>query len=137
MAATLTAVNYSGMRRVAWASAAPLTDAVRAAGVPGLAPVVRAGAAVTALVLTTDPRGAIGFSSFGVLLYYAVANAAAWTLSPTEGRPVRAVPVVGLLGCLLLAFSLPGTSVLGGSAVLAAAAVVYAARHAGGHPARQ
>ncbi|CAI7978091.1 hypothetical protein FRAHR75_410055 [Frankia sp. Hr75.2] len=56
---------------------------------------------------------------------------------PTEGRPVRAVPVVGLLGCLLLAFSLPGTSVLGGSAVLAAVAVVYAARHAGGHPARQ
>ncbi|ABW13564.1 amino acid permease-associated region [Parafrankia sp. EAN1pec] len=170
------------------ASAAPLTDAVRAAGMPGLAPVVRVGAAVgalgsllalilgvsrttlamardghlptplaavhprfgvphraeltvgaavTALVLTTDLRGAIGFSSFGVLLYYAVANAAAWTLSPTEGRPVRAVPVVGLLGCLLLAFSLPGTSVLGGSAVLAAAAVVYAARHAGGHPARQ
>nr|WP_308301252.1 hypothetical protein [Frankia sp. Mgl5] len=35
---------------------------------------------------------------------------------------MRAVPVVGLLGCLLLAFSLPGTSVLGGSAVLVAAA---------------
>ena len=31
---------------------------------------------------TTDVRGAIGFSSFGVLAYYAVANASAWTLSP-------------------------------------------------------
>jgi APA family basic amino acid/polyamine antiporter len=31
------------------------------------------------LVLTTDLRAAIGFSSFGVLLYYAVANASAWT----------------------------------------------------------
>ncbi|CAI7978090.1 membrane hypothetical protein [Frankia sp. Hr75.2] len=72
------------------ASAAPFTDAARAAGVPGLAPVVRVGAAVTALVLTTDLRGAIGFSSFGVLLYYAVANAAAWTLSPPKA--VRCAP---------------------------------------------
>ncbi|WP_018505953.1 APC family permease [Parafrankia discariae] len=161
------------------ASSAPLADAVRAAGVPDLAPVVRVGAAlgalgsllalilgvsrttlamardghlptplaavhprfgvphraeivvgaaVTVLVLCADLRGAIGFSSFGVLLYYAVANAAAWTLSPTEGRPARAVPVVGFAGCLLLAFSLPGASVAGGCAVLAVAAVVYAVR---------
>ena len=32
-------------------------------------------AVVGALVLTTDLRGAIGFSSFGVLTYYAIANA--------------------------------------------------------------
>ena len=31
-----------------------------------------------------DLRGAIGFSSFGVLLYYAVANASAWTLAPRD-----------------------------------------------------
>ena len=37
------------------------------------------GAAVAILVLTTDLRGAIGFSSFGVLTYYAVANASAFT----------------------------------------------------------
>ena len=35
---------------------------------------------VSVLVLTTDLRGAIGFSSFGVLLYYAIANASAFTL---------------------------------------------------------
>src|SRR6478672_5303107 len=35
------------------------------------------GAAVALLVLTTDLRAVIGFSSFGVLLYYAVANASA------------------------------------------------------------
>jgi APA family basic amino acid/polyamine antiporter len=28
-----------------------------------------------------DVRGAIGFSSFAVLLYYAIANASAWTLA--------------------------------------------------------
>ena len=43
----------------------------------------------------------IGFSSFAVLLYYAIANASAWTL----GR--RIIPAVGLVGCLVLAFVLP------------------------------
>ncbi|WP_069169394.1 APC family permease [Streptomyces griseus] len=158
---------------------APLADAVRAAGAPALAPVVRVGAAVAALgsllalilgvsrtalalardrhlphalaavhprtrapyraelavgavvavlAATADLRGAIGFSSFGVLAYYAVANAAALTLTPAEGRPPRAVPVAGLAGCLLLAFALPAASVATGSAVLAAGAGVYGLR---------
>ena len=33
-----------------------------------------------------DLRGAIGFSSFAVLTYYAIANAAAWTLPPHQRR---------------------------------------------------
>ncbi|WP_367039032.1 APC family permease [Streptomyces sp. Je 1-332] len=86
------------------------------------------GAVVLALVAFADLRGAIGFSSFGVLAYYAVANASAWTLTPTEGRPPRAVPVLGLTGCLLLAFSLPLSSVVAGAAVLAAGAVAYYVR---------
>ena len=40
---------------------------------------VAVGLVVGLLVLTTDLRGVIGFSSFGVLLYYAVANASAFT----------------------------------------------------------
>ena len=36
--------------------------------------------------VTTDLRGAIGFSSFGVLLYYAVANASAFTQSAAHRR---------------------------------------------------
>ncbi|MEU4682311.1 APC family permease [Streptomyces xinghaiensis] len=158
---------------------APLAEAVRAAGVPELAPLVRAGAAVAALgsllalvlgvsrttlamardghlpsvlaavhprfrvphraelavgavvavlAATVDLRGAIGFSSFGVLVYYAIANASAWTLSREEGRPPRAVPVVGLAGCLLLAVTLPLPSVVTGAAVLAAGAVLYGVR---------
>ncbi|MFI8878366.1 APC family permease [Streptomyces sp. NPDC055243] len=86
------------------------------------------GAAVVALVAFADLRGAIGFSSFGVLAYYAIANAAARTLTPEEGRPPRAVPVIGLAGCLLLAFSLPLASVVSGAAVLAAGAVVFFVR---------
>jgi APA family basic amino acid/polyamine antiporter len=160
-------------------AAAPLADAARAAGAPGLVPVVRAGAAVAALgsllalilgvsrttlamardrhlphvlaavhprfhvphraelavgavvavlAATVDVRGAIGFSSFGVLAYYAVANASALTLTPAEGRPPRAVPVLGLAGCVVLAFALPAASVATGAAVLALGAVVYAVR---------
>ncbi len=162
-------------------ASAPLAEAVRAAGAPGLAPVVRAGAAVAALgsllalilgvsrttlamardrhlppalaavhpryrvphraelavgavvallVTTTDLRGAIGFSSFGVLAYYAVANAAALTLTTAERRPPRVVPVVGLVGCAVLAFALPLGSVLAGAAVLAVGAAVYGVRKA-------
>ncbi|WP_340556692.1 APC family permease [Streptomyces sp. GSL17-111] len=88
------------------------------------------GAVVAVLAATADLQAAIGFSSFGVLVYYAVANASAWTLGAQEGRPARIVPVVGLTGCLLLAFSLPLSSVASGAAVLGAGAAVYAIRRA-------
>ncbi|GGR98158.1 amino acid transporter [Streptomyces humidus] len=156
---------------------APLADAVRAAGVPGLVPVVRVGAAVAALgsllalilgvsrtmlamardrhlpvalsvvhpsfqvphraelavgavvallAATVDVRGAIGFSSFGVLAYYAVANASAWTLDSAPSR--RALPALGLLGCLTLAFALPATSVVVGAGVLVVGVIAYGVR---------
>jgi APA family basic amino acid/polyamine antiporter len=165
-----------GPRRLAEASA-PLSEAVRAAGMGWLAPVVQVGAAVAALgsllalilgvsrttlamardrhlphalaavhprfgvphraelligvvvavlAATADLRGAIGFSSFAVLIYYAVANASAFTLRPDEGRPIRAVPVVGLVGCLVLAGALPLSSVLSGAAVLGIGVAAYA-----------
>ena len=152
---------------------APLAQAVVAAGMPGLEPVVRAGAAVAALgsllalilgvsrtvlamardrhlppalavvhprfgsphraeiavgvvvavvAAVVDVRGAIGFSSFAVLLYYAIANASAWTLG------ARVIPALGLASCLLLAFSLPLQSVLIGAGVVVIGAAVYAVR---------
>jgi APA family basic amino acid/polyamine antiporter len=120
---------------------APLAEAVRTAGVPGLAPVVRAGAALAALgsllalilgvsrttlamardrhlpqalaavhprygvphraelavgalvailVATTDLRGAIGFSSFAVLVYYAGASA---LLAGTAAYGIRRIAI--------------------------------------------
>ena len=47
-----------------------------ASGVPHRAELA-VGAVVAVLRATVDLRGAIGFSSFGVLAYYAIANAAA------------------------------------------------------------
>ncbi len=81
---------------------------------------------VVVLVLTTDLRAAIGFSSFGVLGYYGIANASAWTLRRDEHRPPVWVPVVGLLGCLTLAVNLPSRAVLIGAGVLLVGLFTYA-----------
>ncbi|MGH3948909.1 MAG: APC family permease, partial [Pseudonocardiaceae bacterium] len=167
-----------GPQRLA-TSPAPLSDAVRAAGVPSLAPVVTVGAAVAALgsllalilgisrtalamardrhlpgflaavhprfrvphraelavgtvvvitAATADLRAVIGFSSFGVLIYYGIANASAWTLTFDRERRRRLVPAVGLAGCLLLAGTLPIVSVVSGAAVLAVGVVIYVVR---------
>jgi len=86
------------------------------------------GTVVAVLAATTDVRGAIGFSSFGVLTYYAIANASAWTLTEEEGRPSRFVPVIGLAGCATLAFALPASTVVSGTAVLALGAALYGLR---------
>jgi APA family basic amino acid/polyamine antiporter len=151
-------------------SSAPLADAVRAAGHPGIEPVIRAGAAVAALgsllslilgvsrttlamardghlphslaavhprfavphraelvvgavvaalAAFADVRGAIGFSAFAVLIYYAIANASALTL----GR--KLIPAAGLAGCILLAVLLPIGSVLVGAGVVLIGALGY------------
>ena len=159
----------AGPERIA-AATAPLTAAVQAAGVGGLAPVVRIGGAVASLgallaliagigrtslamarhrdlpswlsavhprhkvphhaeialavvvsvlVLTTDLRGVIGFSSFGVLVYYGIANTAAFTQPPSDRRWPRWLNLLGILGCLILIATLPWQSVIAGLAMFA------------------
>ncbi|WP_308344318.1 APC family permease [Streptomyces sp. ISL-94] len=171
--ATLSVLGADGLAE----STAPLADVVRAAGWPGLAPVVRVGAALAALgsllalvlgvsrttlamardghlprtlaavhprhqvphhaelavgavvavlAATADLQGAIGFSSFGVLAYYAIANASAWTLD--SGVKGRAVAAVGLAGCVVLACTLPLASAVAGAVVLAVGALAYGVR---------
>ncbi|MEV7275762.1 APC family permease [Streptomyces sp. NPDC093111] len=100
---------------------APLAAVHPRFGVPHHAELA-VGAVVALLAATADVRGAIGFSSFAVLVYYGIANAAAWTLGPRE-RPLAAL---GLLGCGVLAFALPMGAVLAGVGVLAAGTVAYA-----------
>jgi APA family basic amino acid/polyamine antiporter len=76
-------------------------------------------ALVCAVVLVADLRGVIGFSSFGVLVYYAIANASAFTQPPAVRRWPKWLNLTGLAGCLLLAATLPVWSVLIGLAVFA------------------
>ena len=80
---------------------------------------VAVAAVVAVLVLTVDLRGVIGFSSFGVLTYYAVANASAWTQPVEQRRWPRAFNFVGLVGCVVLAFTLPVDAVVAGLAMFA------------------
>ena len=85
---------------------------------------VALGVVVCVLVLVADLRGAIGFSSFGVLLYYLVANVAAFTQPREQRRFPRSLQVLGVAGCALLLVTLPVESVVGGVAV-GAVGVVY------------
>ncbi len=76
-------------------------------------------AVVCVLVLTTDLRGVIGFSSFAVLIYYAIANAAAFTQPAADRRWPRALNVFGVAGCLVLVVTLPLPAVIAGLAMFA------------------
>jgi APA family basic amino acid/polyamine antiporter len=82
-------------------------------------------AVAIAIVAVADVRGAIGFSSFAVLFYYAVANAAAATLDHNERRWPRGLTLLGVAGCVALAFALPAASVIGGSLLLGAGAIAF------------
>ncbi|NQX05600.1 amino acid permease [Rathayibacter sp. VKM Ac-2856] len=83
---------------------------------------ITVGAIIVVLVLVADLRSAIGFSSFGVLLYYLVANVAALTQEARHRRYPRVLAVIGVAGCLLLVATLPPASIAGGAAVLAVGA---------------
>jgi APA family basic amino acid/polyamine antiporter len=95
--------------------------------VPARAELV-AGAIVAAVAALSDIRNAIGFSSFAVLTYYAIANASALTLTARERKWPRWLAICGLIGCAALAFSLPWPSVLGGAALLLVGAGAFALR---------
>lgn len=92
-------------------------------GVPHHAEVA-VGVVVAVVASMADVRGAIGFSSFAVLLYYGIANVSAWTLDSRWHR--RLIPAAGLAGCLLLAFALPRGSVLAGVAVALLGTTIWA-----------
>ena len=163
------ALLAAGPDRLA-SAAAPLTEAVTAAGAGGLAPVVRIGGAlaslgallaliagvgrtslamarhhdlprwlaavhprhqvphhaeaalavvVSVLVLTTDLRSVIGFSSFGVLVYYLIANVSAATQPAEQRRWPHALNIAGATGCVVVVATLPVPSVLAGLAMFA------------------
>ena len=78
---------------------------------------VAVAALVCVLILFTDLRGVIGFSSFGVLLYYLIANVAAYTQRSERRRFPRLLQIIGVLGCGTLVLTLPLRAVLTGALV--------------------
>lgn len=84
-----------------------------------------AGVAVVLLVLlASDVLVAIAASSFGVLLYYAVANLAALTQTGQWRLFPKAMQWLGLAGCVLLVAALPGRTIVAGL-VLVAVGLAY------------
>jgi len=81
-------------------------------------------AVVIVLVLVSDLRGAIALSGVAVLWYYALTNAAALRLGPERRRWPVGFAVAGLIGCLVLAFSLPVASILIAATALVAGVAV-------------
>jgi basic amino acid/polyamine antiporter, APA family len=80
---------------------------------------------VSAIVLVADLREAIGFSSFAVLTYYALANASAWRLTASERRWPRWLAGLGVGLCVVLALTLPLVAVAGGVVLLASGSLVW------------
>jgi APA family basic amino acid/polyamine antiporter len=83
-------------------------------------------AVVCLIVSVADLRGAIGFSSFGVLVYYLVANLAAYTQTGGNRRYPKALQVAGAIACVALVATLPVESVAAGL-VMFAAGILYRA----------
>ncbi len=115
----------AGISRTAFAMAANrdlpgiLDDVSERHRVPDRA-VVAVGVTALVIALSGGLVGAIAFSAFTILVYYAVANAAALRLTRVERRVPVLVPLLGLPACCLLAASLSWQTIVSGSALLLA-----------------
>lgn len=65
-----------------------------------------------------DPARLVGFSACAVLVYYGIAHASALRQPVEERWLPRAVQVAGLIGCLVLAFTLPWQAIVFATVVL-------------------
>lgn len=74
---------------------------------------------ICTVIAVADLRGAIAFSSFGVLVYYLVANIAALTQSGADRRYPQAFQVLGAAACIVLVATLPPRAVVLGVLVFA------------------
>jgi basic amino acid/polyamine antiporter, APA family len=87
-------------------------------GVPGRAVLV-IGAVAAVVAATGTLRGVASTAAFTILLYYAIANVAAMRM-PSEARLYPdIVPWVGVISCVVLAFSLQMPVILAGLGLLA------------------
>lgn len=83
---------------------------------------------ICVIIAVADLRGAIGFSSFGVLIYYLVANIAAFTQPAEDRRYPKVLQVFGALACVVLVATLPPLSAGLGVLMFAAGIVLRVVR---------
>jgi APA family basic amino acid/polyamine antiporter len=87
------------------------------------------GLTIASVVSFADLRGAIGFSSFAILIYYAIANIAALTLPKEQRLWPKWMSLLGCTICMLVAFCLPLRSVIGGLILFALGLLVFFFKH--------
>jgi len=123
-----------GLSRMAFAMArrrdlpGSLSHVRAGTGVPDRA-VVLVGAIAAVVAATGTLAGVAAAASFTILLYYGIANAAALRMPAERKLFPDAVPIAGLAACILLALSLPLSTILLGIGVLATGFIVRAAVH--------
>lgn len=83
---------------------------------------------ISAVISIADLRGAIGFSSFGVLIYYLIANLAAYTQPESDRRYPKVLQALGAVACVVLIATLPPPSVLLGILVFAVGTILRLVR---------
>lgn len=83
------------------------------------------GIGIAAIALVGDVRTTWSFSAFTVLVYYAITNLAALRLPPEKRLFPRWIPVVGLTGCVGLAFWVEARILLVGVALLVLGIVAH------------
>lgn len=83
------------------------------------------GLIIIAVVGFADLRSAIGFSSFAILIYYAIANVSALMLERDQRRWPKWMCFAGLVSCLAITACLPWSSVGGGLLLFGVGAAVY------------
>ncbi len=80
-------------------------------GAPWLAEVLIAIGAITLIESSQYTQWVIAFSSFSVLLYYAIGHISAFMQPKEQRRQPRFIAVLGFLLCLLLLINVPGPAV--------------------------
>lgn len=103
----------------------PLARIAGRTSTPVIAEAVFAGL-IVAVVLLLDPLALIGFSACAVLGYYGLAHLAAFRQRADDRWLPRAVQVVGMIACLVLAVTVPWQALVATVALLAAALLVRA-----------
>lgn len=87
------------------------------------------GLIIALVVSVADLRSTIGFSSFAILVYYAIANIASWTLKPEQRRFPRWMSLAGAVSCAVVAFNLPLISVVVGILLFGLGLLIYFLNH--------
>ncbi|MEY4078704.1 MAG: hypothetical protein RIS80_473 [Actinomycetota bacterium] len=93
-------------------------------GAPWVAELLIAAAAISVFVFNDYLQWIVGFSSFSVLLYYAIGHISVLRLPTAERKALTAVAVGGLALCAALLLSVPGPAVWLSSLILVLALAI-------------